>query len=432
MSEKKIITISPSIFDPFNFTKKNRSKPPDGRIKMKTAENNNKKNKTAKGKLLKYIRQKQEELREKQEEKYKQMVEDAISKQNDDKPKKQQKLDFSTEIEPLTELEASVNYLQSIANDQEMKKRKAEEEQKQRNNITMKYQPISDSTFFQSIISDHVDNNETQTNLKSSPLILNEPFDNIVNKIQPDNVHEKLKMPVTLTQPRYGCLKNGQLPTFRQYMKQNCGTQKNPMINTSHYQSQPVYTQTNYTSPVLTPMKIQTQHPPVIPTSRPVMPTSNIINPPINTTVTTPVGGTPEEIKQNERLKNISEIKQLRKLLEKKHNENSNNNNKSKSTAKKRTIKKRTYYLGKSKVHPKVSVLVSNKTIRNQVNKKALDLKHTPINDVKKYLMQKGFIKVGSSAPHDVLRRMYESAQMVGGEIHNHNSENLLYNYLNA
>ena len=88
--------------------------------------------------------------------------------------------------------------------------------------------------------------------------------------------------------------------------------------------------------------------------------------------------------------------------------------------------------MGKSKVHPKVSVLVSNKTIRNQVNKKASDLKQTPISEVKKYLMQKGFIKVGSTAPHDVLRRMYESSQMIGGEITNYNSDNLLYNYLNA
>ena len=50
----------------------------------------------------------------------------------------------------------------------------------------------------------------------------------------------------------------------------------------------------------------------------------------------------------------------------------------------------------------------------------------------KKYLIKNGFIKVGSVAPNDVMRKMYESAILVGGEIQNHNSENLLYNYLNA
>ena len=426
MSEKKIITINPSIFDPSNFTKKNRGKLPNGKIKMKIHENKNK-SKTTKGKLLKYIR-------EKQEEQYKKMFEEAVSKQPetifDDKPKKQQKLDFNQELGPSTELEASVNYLQSIVNDQETKKRKEEEEKKQRN-ITMKYQPISDSSFFQSIISEHVD----KTNLESSrPQIIHESFDNILNKITPDNEYERLKMPVPLISPKYGCLKNGKLPTYRQYMKNNF-TNKGP--STNQYVSQPIYTPNmTYSSPNLIsssqakltqsslPSSQKTSN---IPHFSPVSSQNNIIKQEI-TTVTNPIGSTKEEIKQNERLKNISEIKQLRQLLEKKQKEKSNKS----STIKKKTIKKRTYYLGKSKVHPKVSVLVSNKTIRNQVNKKAIDLKQTPISDVKKYLMQKGFIKVGSTAPHDVLRRMYESAQMIGGEITNYNSDNLLYNYLNA
>ncbi len=421
MSDKKIITINPSIFDPSNFTKKNRGKLSDGKIKMRSQENKSK-NKTTKGKLLKYIR-------EKQEEQYKKMFEEAISKQPetvfDDKPKKQQKLDFNQELGPATELEASVNYLQSIVNDQETKKRKEEEEKKHRNNITMKYQPISDSSFFQSIISEHVDKTETPA---SRPPIMHESFDNIVNSITPDNDYELLKMPVVLTTPKYGCLKGGQLPTYRQYMKNNV-TCKGPI--TSQYISQPKYVpNSTYSSPNLTPQTqpiIPQSSQPIIPSFSPVSSQSNIITPAI-TTVINPIGSTPEEIKQNERLKNISEIKQLRQLLEKKQKEKSNKT----STIKKKTTKRRTYYLGKSKVHPKVSVLVSNKTIRNQVNKKASDLKQTPMSEVKKYLMQKGFIKVGSTAPHDVLRRMYESAQMIGGEITNYNSDNLLYNYLNA
>ena len=93
---------------------------------------------------------------------------------------------------------------------------------------------------------------------------------------------------------------------------------------------------------------------------------------------------------------------------------------------------KRTYKVGKSSVFPRVSVLVSNKTIRKQVANKKQLLKQTSMPDIKKYLMKRGFIKVGSTAPNDVLRKMYESATLICGEIQNHNPDNLLYNFMNA
>jgi hypothetical protein len=93
---------------------------------------------------------------------------------------------------------------------------------------------------------------------------------------------------------------------------------------------------------------------------------------------------------------------------------------------------KRTYNIGKSKVLPKVSVLVSNRTLRNNVSTQSQNLKQVPIDEVKKYLMKRGFIKVGSSSPNDVLRKMYESAVLICGEVQNHNPDNLLYNFLNS
>jgi hypothetical protein len=97
----------------------------------------------------------------------------------------------------------------------------------------------------------------------------------------------------------------------------------------------------------------------------------------------------------------------------------------------KKTIR-RTYKIGKSKIMPKISVLVSNKTIRNQILTKNQLLKQTSIQDIKRYLIKHGLIRVGSTTPNDVLRKMYESAQMVCGEIHNHNPDNLLYNFINS
>ena len=53
------------------------------------------------------------------------------------------------------------------------------------------------------------------------------------------------------------------------------------------------------------------------------------------------------------------------------------------------------------------------------------------MDEIKKYLIKRGFIRVGTSAPNDVLRKMYETSNMVCGEIENHNADNLLFNYLN-
>jgi hypothetical protein len=95
-------------------------------------------------------------------------------------------------------------------------------------------------------------------------------------------------------------------------------------------------------------------------------------------------------------------------------------------------ILRRTFCIGKSKVHPKVSVLVSNRTIRSNTNIKERQLKETTMKDVKQYLLKHGLIKVGTSCPNDILRKMYECANMVCGEVKNHNSENLLYNYFHS
>ena len=57
-----------------------------------------------------------------------------------------------------------------------------------------------------------------------------------------------------------------------------------------------------------------------------------------------------------------------------------------------------------------------------------VDLKKKSINDVKLYLREHNLIKIGSNAPNDVLRKMYESS-MLAGEITNSNAETLLHNF---
>jgi hypothetical protein len=118
----------------------------------------------------------------------------------------------------------------------------------------------------------------------------------------------------------------------------------------------------------------------------------------------------------------------IKKNIEK-MNSVKNRNNKLHYLKQKKTIR-RTYNVGKSKYQPEVSVLISNKTIRNNITTKSHLLKQVPIQDVKQYLINKGLIRVGTISPNDVLRKMYESAILVGGDIQNHNPDNLLYNYL--
>lgn len=78
---------------------------------------------------------------------------------------------------------------------------------------------------------------------------------------------------------------------------------------------------------------------------------------------------------------------------------------------------------------PKISVLISNRSIRNKVSTDGQLLKQKPIEEIKKYLIKHGLIRVGTTAPNDVLRKMYECSVMMCGEVQNHNPDNLLYNF---
>ena len=130
-----------------------------------------------------------------------------------------------------------------------------------------------------------------------------------------------------------------------------------------------------------------------------------------------------------ERIKSPTEKLLLEKLNEREIEKKSKN-----QVIKKKKIKKllrRTYRIGRDKYRPRVGVLLPNKTIRSNVTTKSYMLKQTPIDEIRKTLVKQGFIKVGSSAPNDVLRKIYESIKMIDGDINNHNPDNLLYNFFN-
>ena len=92
----------------------------------------------------------------------------------------------------------------------------------------------------------------------------------------------------------------------------------------------------------------------------------------------------------------------------------------------KRTIK--IFKLGK--IGDSVGVLVKSGKTRKLIKDEQVVLKERCMSDVKKYLRKHNLIKTGTTAPEDVLRKLYEDS-FLAGDIFNKNPDNLLHNYLN-
>jgi hypothetical protein len=130
-----------------------------------------------------------------------------------------------------------------------------------------------------------------------------------------------------------------------------------------------------------------------------------------------------------ERIKSPAELLLIENIKQREIQKNTKNQIHKQKKYKK--LLRRTYRVGKDKYRPRVGVLLPNKTIRTNVTTKSYMLKQTPIDEIRKTLVKQGFIKVGSSAPNDVLHKIYESIKMIDGDINNHNPDNLLYNFFN-
>lgn len=191
-------------------------------------------------------------------------------------------------------------------------------------------------------------------------------------KYSANNSVVDLKPRENIPVPKYGCLKNGNLPTYRDYMNKTRKSNDNDVDDKLN-----IPIQTNNDMYGGSSGSIQK---------------ANIIQ------------------QSNEKLKNL---KKKRRNYRKK-------------------IIKRTFKLGRSRIKPAVSVLITNKTVRNKINESKQKLSQTPIPEMRTYLIKNGFIKIGSITPNDVLRKMYESALLICGEVKNHNSDTLMYNFLNS
>ena len=107
----------------------------------------------------------------------------------------------------------------------------------------------------------------------------------------------------------------------------------------------------------------------------------------------------------------------------------SNNEAKSTNCIIKKTIKKK-YKLGKSKKKNIISVLIKGSTFRQKIANEKHKLSNKNISHIKTYLKKHGLLKSGSSCPNDILRKMYEDS-ILTGYVTNKNKDTLIHNYLN-
>jgi hypothetical protein len=93
-----------------------------------------------------------------------------------------------------------------------------------------------------------------------------------------------------------------------------------------------------------------------------------------------------------------------------------------------KTIKTK-YNLGRDNKNRKLSILIKNNNTRRKIKREHGLLKQKPINEIKKYLYERNLLKIGSVAPNDVIRTLYEQS-VLAGEINNFSKNISLHNFI--
>jgi hypothetical protein len=320
------------------------------------------------------------------------------------------------------EFKNSINYLSNLINKTKMKNRTLKKQNNEFNNNNNTYSPaILENSFEENLISTTpMINSNINTRPINTPRIntpsLNTPSLNTqpintqpintqpintqpintqpintqpINNVIPDSFLDNSSVSqqsssnkttgINQIDPPYGCLKNANKPTYRNWLRH---TQKN---RDNHDNINSLESKMNNSNNIENNV-------------------SNNIN--------------------NTREDKLSQIKN-------KFNQSSIIENEAKSTncIIKKTIKKK-YKLGKSKKKSIISVLIKGSTFRQKIANEKHNLSKKNINHVKIYLKKHGLLKSGSSCPNDILRKMYEDS-ILTGYITNKNKDTLIHNFLN-
>jgi hypothetical protein len=96
----------------------------------------------------------------------------------------------------------------------------------------------------------------------------------------------------------------------------------------------------------------------------------------------------------------------------------------------KKTIRHK-YTIGRNIKNNTVGILIKDNNTRRKITNAQKEMKKKPMNELKKELKEHNLIKVGSTAPNDVLRATYEYAKLAG-DIVNINTDTLMHNFVNS
>jgi len=193
---------------------------------------------------------------------------------------------------------------------------------------------------------------------------------------------------VVLKDVPYGCLRNGNKPTYRTYHR-NRGQPDNNHNNHNNHNTTVKHALFSGTGSItITDSSNDSEDPMILERQRKL-----------------------REIQENFQKSNTTEPTQIKNKI-------------------KQTITKK-YKLGKTPGSNVVGVLIKNSDTRRRIQEEHGVLRRESIVDVRKYLHDHGLVKVGSDAPPDVLRNIYESAKMTG-EISNTNKTVMLHNFLKS
>lgn len=295
--------------------------------------------------------------------------------------------------------------------------------------------------------------------------------DKELDGIHPDNLSDSIFKYKVDHEINYGCLKGGLKKTFKNVGGSSGHSHSKTLSNRVQFDPSfvptpptavpvtiapqaPIYIQTPVApqtviipsvvspAPVPTPMMPSAPIPVIAPTNIPAVISTN--TPAVKTVQVTDLGTNPPEyipppinIHTNPAMVppviNVNNIKSVGgKIVGEKTTEDLANEVKVPSL-RERTIQKTIKYkykLGKNKtLNNRLSVLCTSKRRMKQIQDAKKELQKTPMEKMRKYLMDRNLLSSGSFAPPDVIKKMYEEANITA-DITNHNDDKLLENYL--